>query len=82
MVNCCCSKKCSPWCPLVILIYFVINFRVEAGIATALERGLDGLVAGVVLLLLLYISARFFGFIEVADDKGLLGRCCENKEEH
>jgi len=69
MTNYCGSKKCSAWLPLAILVYFVINFRVEAGVATSFERGLDGLVGGVVLLVLLYLGARFFKLLNPADKK-------------
>ena len=58
-----------------------MNFRVEAGIATTFERCLDGLVGGVVLMLLIYISARFFNLIEVADGKGLFSCCDGEKKE-
>ena len=78
---CCCSKKCATWKPLVIIVYFIMNFRVEAGIATTFERCLDGLVGGVVLMLLIYISARFFNLIEVADGKGLFSCCDGEKKE-
>ncbi|MCI5146657.1 MAG: hypothetical protein D3923_14305 [Candidatus Electrothrix sp. AR3] len=85
MAKDCCSKKKSPWWPLVIIGYFIINFRVEAGFATTFERMIDGLVAGVVLLLLIYIGAKFFKFIEVADDDDLLSycggtSCCDDKK--
>ncbi len=82
MVNNCCSQKRSSCWSLSILIYFIINLRVEAGIATTFERALDGLVGGVVLLLLLYINARFFKikFFEPADENDLL-TCCTGKKE-
>ena len=65
----CNSKKGSTWCPVIILVYFVINIRVEAGIATSFERALDGLVGGAVLLMLIYIGARFFKILTPADSK-------------
>ena len=75
MANNCCSKKKSSWRYLLIIGYFIINVRVEAGFATPFERALDGLVAGVVLMLLIYAGAKFFNFIEVADDDDLLSYC-------
>ncbi|MCI5224677.1 MAG: hypothetical protein D3924_18910 [Candidatus Electrothrix sp. AR4] len=79
ITNSCSRKKSSCW-SLTILIYFIINFRVEAGIATTFERAFDGLVGGVVLLVLLYIAAKFFKFIEVADDNDLLPSRNKQKE--
>ena len=79
MTNCCGSKKCSVWLPLAVLVYFIINFRVEAGLATSFERALDGLVGGVVLLVLIYISARFFKILNPADSKDHLA-CCDDEE--
>ena len=61
------SWKNSVLMPLALLVFFIINFRVEAGIATVLERALDGLVGLAVLLGLLYIGARFFGFLPTAN---------------
>ena len=48
------------------LIWYIINIRVEAGIATAFERAIDGLVGGAVLLIILYYAARFFKFLNLA----------------
>ncbi len=70
----CSSESCYGWIAIVVT-YFIINFRVEAGIATLFERTLDGLVGGVVFLLLLYAAGRFYGVIEIADNKGLFSRC-------
>ena len=58
-----------------------MNFRVEAGIATPFERALDGLVGGVVLLLLLYVGARFFNFLNPADKKDPLSCCGDDSEK-
>jgi len=65
--KCCCS--CSPWWLLVGFILFVINIRVEAGIATGWERTVDGLVGGALLLVIVYYAARFFKFLEIKDDQ-------------
>jgi hypothetical protein len=54
---------------VVLVVYFIMNFRVEAGIATPFERALDGLVGGVVFLTLLYVGARFFKIINPAGKK-------------
>ena len=80
MFKFCDSKKGSIWCPVVILVFFVINFRVEAGIATPFERAVDGLVAGTVLLLLLYVSARFFKILNPVDNQDPLV-CCDDKKK-
>jgi hypothetical protein len=56
-----------------------MNFRVEAGIATPFERALDGLVGGVVLLLLLYLGARFFNILNPAGGRDPLS-CCDKEE--
>jgi hypothetical protein len=66
--------------PVALLIFFIINFRVEAGIATLLERILDGLIAVVLLFGLLYVGACFFGFISPTDKKWPLA-CCADKEK-
>ena len=80
MLKFCNSKKGSTWCPVIILLYFVINIRVEAGIATSFERALDGLVGGAVLLVLLYIGARFFKILNPVDSKDLPA-CCDDWEK-
>ncbi len=76
MTKICKSSKSSIWCLIVIVLYFIMNFRVEAGIATPFERALDGLVGGMVLLLLLYVGARFFNYLNPADKKDPLA-CCD-----
>jgi hypothetical protein len=55
--------------PLVFIGYFIINIRVAAGLATGLERVLDCFVAVVLLIVLLYIGARFFNLIEVTEEE-------------
>lgn len=80
MFKFCNSKKGSTWCLVVILLFFFINLRVEAGVATSFERALDGLVGGVVLLVLIYISARFFKILNPADSKDHLA-CCDDEEK-
>ena len=79
MTNYCGSKKCPVWLPIVILVYFIINFRVEAEIATPFERGLDGLVGGVVLLALVYVAARFFKVLNPAGEKDPLAWDSDHK---
>ncbi len=63
------KKQISPWWLAAVFVWYVINIRVEAGIATALERTVDGLVGGLLLLVLLYYGARFFGFLELKDEE-------------
>jgi len=65
---------------VIVVLYAIINFRVEAGLATPFERTIDGLVGGIVLLLLLYIAARFFGFLNPVDGEDPL-RCCTESTE-
>ncbi|MCI5165594.1 MAG: hypothetical protein D3903_05745 [Candidatus Electrothrix sp. GM3_4] len=77
--DCCSQKKTSYW-SLAILVYIIINIRVEAGFATSPERILDGLVAILLFLLMLYIGARFFNLIERRNTVSLLtssqGKSC------
>ena len=86
MSPCCCSKKSSLRGPIATLVYFIINIRVEAGIATLAERILDGMVALAVFVVLGYIWARFLHLVE--DDEGGLFRCdyprclgCNDRED-
>ena len=62
-------KHLSPWWLAVIAVWYIINIRVEAGIGTALERTLDGLVGGVLFLVIVYYAARFFGFLDIKDER-------------
>ncbi|HEB69914.1 MAG TPA: hypothetical protein ENI88_09895 [Desulfobulbus sp.] len=61
------KKNLSPWWLVAVFVWYVINIRVEAGIATVFERAIDGLVGGVLLLVVLYYAARFFDLLEVKD---------------
>jgi len=62
MIN---KKQLSPWWLALSFVLFVVNIRVEAGIATGFERVIDGSLSGIVLLLSLYYAARFFGLLPV-----------------
>ena len=76
------SKEKSSYWSLAVLIYIIINVRVEAGFATSPERILDGSMAISVFLLLLYIGAKFFNVIERNNTVSLLtcGKsCCEGR---
>ena len=73
-------KKSPIWMMVIVLLYAIINFRVEAGFATTFERTIDGLVGGIVLLLLLYIGARFFGFLNPVDGEDPLRSWTKSKE--
>lgn len=46
---------------LGIILLLTINIRVEAGVATVLERAVDGLAGAMVLLISIYLALRFFG---------------------
>ncbi|MCW5199719.1 hypothetical protein VU05_03255 [Desulfobulbus sp. F1] len=74
MVDCYAKKKLM-WRPLLVIVYFIINIRVEAGVATLPERMLDGLVACAVLLLLPYIFTRLF------QSDPFLSCCCMDEKE-
>lgn len=63
------KKQLSPWWLAAVFIWYIINIRVEAGIGTGFERTLDGLVGGVLFLVILYYAARFFKFLEIKDDE-------------
>ena len=63
------KKQISPWWLAAVFVWYVINIRVEAGIATLFERMVDGLVGGGVFLVILYYAAQFFDFLEIKDDK-------------
>lgn len=45
---------------LGVLVWLIINLRVSAGVASPLERTLDGLVAGGVLLIAVFWAISFF----------------------
>ena len=62
------KKQISPWWLAVVLILYVVNIRVEAGMATLAERTLDGLIGGCVFLVCLYWALRFFGVLEIKGD--------------
>lgn len=49
---------------LLVLIWLIINIRVEAGVASPLERTIDGLVAGALLLIVIFEAVSFFGFTD------------------
>ena len=76
-IDCCSQQKTSYW-SLVVLIYIIINIRVEAGFATSPERILDGSVAISVFLLMLYFGARFFNLIKERNTVSLYchGKSC------
>jgi hypothetical protein len=59
------KKHHSPWWLALFFVLFVVNIRVEAGLATGFERVVDGFFSGVVFLLFLYYAARFFELLPV-----------------
>jgi|GEM_PF-3005671 len=46
---------------LLVLLWLLINIRVEAGVASPLERTVDGLIAGTLLLVVIFAAVSFFG---------------------
>jgi hypothetical protein len=62
------KKQISPWWLAVVAVWYIINIRVEAGMATLFERALDGLVGGGVFLVILYYAARFFDLLEIKEE--------------
>jgi hypothetical protein len=66
------NQSRSIWYLVCFVGWLVINIRVEAGIGTVLERTLDGLVGGVVLLVSIFLALRFFnGDEEEGQGKGV-----------
>ena len=59
------KKKYSGLIFIVFLVWFIMNVRVEAGIATTFERAVDGLVG-----ISLFVTAVFFAldFFQVIGD--------------
>jgi hypothetical protein len=45
---------------IVFALWLIINLRVEAGVGSIFERTVDGLVAGVVLLVAVFLTLRFY----------------------
>ena len=60
-------KNRSVWYTLVGVILFIINIRVEAGFGSPMERTIDGMVGGVLLLGAIYYGLRFFGLLGLDD---------------
>lgn len=46
---------------ITALLWLVINIRVEAGVAAPFEKALDGLVGGILVLLVVFGAVSFFG---------------------
>jgi hypothetical protein len=86
VTDCFSPKKTSYWSLVAVLVYLIINIRVEAGIATLFERIVDGSVALTLFLMMLYVGARFFNLIDRRKNLvGLVtcfqgGNCCERKK--
>lgn len=52
------------------MIWLVINIRVEAGIASVIERAADGLVGATFLLVIAYyVGSRNFSCLQPAGEK-------------
>ena len=71
-------KKTSYWPVAIVLVYLIINIRVEAGFATLFERIVDGSVALSLFLLMLYTGAKFFNLIESRKSFVGLVACCQS----
>ena len=54
------KKQPSVWVVVVFILWLIINIRVEAGLASSLERTLDGIVGGALLLVLIFLGLSFF----------------------
>ncbi|MCI5159935.1 MAG: hypothetical protein D3906_16210 [Candidatus Electrothrix sp. AUS1_2] len=75
----CSNRKTSYWSSAAVLIYIIINIRVEAGFATLLERILDHSVAVYLFLFMLSIGAKFFNLIEGRHNMLLSVSCCQDE---
>ena len=62
------QKNRSPWYFVAGIIWLIINIRVEAGYGTPLERTIDGMVGGVLLLAAIYGALSFFNLFGLGDD--------------
>lgn len=60
MTTCERKQPVSVWMIVVFIIWLIINIRVEAGIAGAFERAVDGVVGGALLLTIIFQAMRFF----------------------
>jgi hypothetical protein len=54
-----CRSGCI-WAVLGVVVWLIINIRVEAGIGTPFERAVDGIVGGALLLTVIFLAWRFF----------------------
>lgn len=43
-----------------IIVWLIINIRVEAGFGTTFERAFDGMVGGAVLVASVFLALKFF----------------------
>lgn len=60
---------------IAFIIWLIINLRVEAGVGTTFERALDGLVAGAVLLVAIFLAWQFFQCDGNGENCGIGGFC-------
>ena len=48
------------WFSVGFIVWLIINIRVEAGMGSAFEKAVDGMVGGAVLLIAIFMAVRFF----------------------
>ncbi len=68
------KKDLSIWWISAAIVLFIINIRVEAAIATPLERTIDGLVGGILLLTAGYFALKFFDLLGTEKKDGQSGK--------
>jgi len=54
------KQPVSVWVILVFIFWLIVNIRVEAGLASTMERTIDGIVGGALLLTVIFFALRFF----------------------
>ena len=55
----------SIWYFLAGIVWFIINIRVEAGWGSPLEKTIDGMAGGLVLLVTIYYGGKFFDLFDL-----------------
>jgi len=63
------QKKSAGWKAVLFGAWLIINIRVAAGMGTSLERTLDGIVGGCVILVAIFLAIRFFKLPDPPDER-------------